>query len=87
MKKLYSALLALLLLTSIPALAQKGLYFGIAGTVQSTWITNQENYGLHPLDYNSTFGGSGNLNIGYDFTNHLGIKIEIGYGKFGQKYQ
>jgi hypothetical protein len=86
MKKFYSALLALLLLISIPALAQKGLYFGIAGTAQSTWITNQENYGLHPLDYTSTFGGSGNLNIGYDLTNHIGIKIEFGYGTFGQKY-
>ncbi len=86
MKKLYSALLTLLLLASIPALAQKGLYFGIAGTVQSTWITNQENYGLHPLDYVSTMGGSGNINIGYDFTNHIGIKIELGYGTLGQKY-
>jgi hypothetical protein len=86
MKKLYSALLALLLLATVPALAQKGLYFGIAGSVQSTWITNQNNYGLPPLDYARTFGGSVNVNIGYDFIKQLGIKIEIGYGQFGQKY-
>jgi hypothetical protein len=86
MKKIYSALLALLLLTCVPALAQKGLYFGIAGTYQSIWITNQENYGLHPLSEKSTFGGAGNINIGYDFTNHVGLKIEIGYGRFGQDY-
>jgi hypothetical protein len=85
MKKLYSALLSLLLLASFPVLAQKGLYFGIAGTVQSTWITNQNNYGLPDMDYKSTYGGAANLNVGFDFTNHLGIKIEIGYGKFGQK--
>lgn len=86
MKKIYAAFLALFLLASFPALAQKGFYFGVAGTVQSVWITNQNNYGLPEMDYKTTFGGAGNLNIGYDFTNNLGIKIEIGYGKFGQKY-
>jgi hypothetical protein len=86
MKKLYSALLALLLLASFPALAQKGLYFGIAGTAQSTLITNQNNYGLPEMDYKTTFGGAANLNVGFDFTNHLGIKIEVGYGRYGQKY-
>jgi len=87
MKKLYSALVALLLMTTIPAIAQKGLYFGIAGTVQDTWMTNQNNYGRSPLDYQPTFGGSGNINIGFDFTNHLGIKVELGYGQFGQEYK
>lgn len=86
MKKLYSALLALLLLTSVPAIAQNGLYFGIAGSVVSTWITNQNNYSHPPLDYVRTFGGSGNLNVGFDFMKQLGVKIEIGYGQFGQKY-
>ena len=86
MKKLNSALLALLLLAGFPALAQKGFYFGLAGTIQSTWITNQNNYGFSEMDYKSTFGGAGNLNVGYDFTNHLGLKLEIGYSKLGQKY-
>jgi hypothetical protein len=86
MKKMYSALLAFLLLASFPALAQKGLYFGVAGTIQNTWITNQNNYGLPEMDYKLTFGGAANFNLGYDFTNHIGIKIEVGYGKLGQKY-
>jgi len=86
MKKFYTALLALFLLASFPVIAQKGLYFGVAGTIQSTWITNQNNYGLPEMDYQTTFGGAANLNVGFDFTNNLGIKIEFGYGKFGQKY-
>jgi hypothetical protein len=86
MKKIYTSLVAVLLFACIPAIAQKGLYFGLAGTIQSTWITNQNNYGLPEMDYKTSFGGAGNLNVGYDFTNHLGIKIEVGYGKFGQKY-
>jgi hypothetical protein len=86
MKKIYSALLALLLLASFPALAQKGLYFGVAGTIQNTWIINQNNYGRSNMNEQVTMGGAANINLGYDFTNHLGIKIEVGYGKLGQKY-
>lgn len=86
MKKIYTVLVAVLLFACIPAIAQKGLYFGLAGTIQSTWVTNQNNYGLPEMDYKTAYGGAANLNIGYDFTNHLGVKIEVGYGKFGQKY-
>jgi hypothetical protein len=86
MKKLYCAALAILMLASFPVLAQKGLYFGVAGTFQSVWVTNQNNYGLPEMDYGKKFGASGNLTIGYDFTNHLGVKIELGYGQFGEKY-
>jgi len=86
MKKIYTAFVALLLFACIPAIAQKGLYFGLAGTIQSTWVTNQNNYGLPEMDYKTAYGGAANLNLGYDFTNHLGVKIEVGYGKFGQKY-
>jgi len=86
MKKIYSALLALLLLASFPALAQKGMYFGVAGTFQNVWITSQNNYGMIFMDYQKTFGAAGNLTVGYDFNNHVGIKIEVGYGQFGQKY-
>jgi hypothetical protein len=86
MKKFYSVILSLLLFASFQTLAQKGLYIGLAGTIQSTWITNQNNYGLPEMDYKSTFGGAGNLNVGFDFTNHLGVKLEVGYGTFSQKY-
>jgi hypothetical protein len=86
MKKIYFAILTLLMLSSFPGFAQKGLYFGIAVTEQSTWITNQNNYGLPEMDYKTTFGLAYNLNVGFDFTNHLGVKLEVGYGKFGQDY-
>lgn len=87
MKKIYSALVAFLLIASIPAIAQKGLYFGVAGTASSTWITNQNNYGLPEMDYISTVGIGGNINVGYDFTNSLGVKLEIGLATMGQKYK
>jgi len=86
MKKLYYAFLALFLLASFPGLAQKGFYFGFAVTGQSTWITNQNNYGLKEMDLKSTFGIGYNVNIGFDFTNHIGLKTEIGMARYGQKY-
>ena len=78
--------MALLLFATVSTFAQKGFYFGIAGTGQSTWITNQNNYGLPEMDYKSTYGGGINANIGFDFNNHIGLKLEIGYSKLGQKY-
>jgi hypothetical protein len=87
MKKLYTAIVAALLIASIPAVAQKGLYVGVSGAIQSTWVTNQNNYGLPEMDYNTTFHGAANINIGYDFTDHLGVKAEVGYATYGQKYK
>jgi hypothetical protein len=86
MKKLYPALLAFLMLASFPSLAQKGLYIGIAGSANSVWITNQNNYGLPEMDYTTTFAMAGNLNIGYDFNNHIGLKLEFGLNQIGEKY-
>lgn len=79
-------IIALLFITG-PLVAQKQLYFGLSGTGLSSVITNQNNYGLDfEMDYKPTFGGSGNVNVGFDFNNHVGIKLEIGFAKLGQKY-
>ena len=88
MKKIIIALAAVLLLLAGPVMSQKQLYFGLAGTAQNTWTTNQNNYGLpFEMDYAVTFGGSGNLNIGFDFNKHIGLKTEIGFSKLGQNYK
>jgi hypothetical protein len=87
MKKFYFAVTALLLLLSFPSLAQKGFYFGIAGSGNSTWITNQNNYGLPEMDYAQTFTFGGNLGVGYDFNNHIGLKLEFGLNQISEKYK
>ncbi|MCX6248971.1 MAG: outer membrane beta-barrel protein [Bacteroidetes bacterium] len=86
MKKFYFAIVASLLLASFPTFAQKGLYLGVAVSANSVWITNQNNYGLPEMDYSTTFGMAENINVGYDFTNHLGLKIEFGLNRIGEKY-
>lgn len=90
MKKIYSLIFLALFLASGPVVAQKQLYFGLQGTVMSTLITNQNNYGLpdkYPdMDYKVTFGGAGNVNIGFDFNKHIGLLLQVGYGKLGQRF-
>jgi hypothetical protein len=88
MKKIYFLLIIGLIALTGPAMAQKELYFGLGGTGLSSWTTNQNNYGLpFEMDYSMTFGGSGNINAGFEFNKHLGIKLEIGYSKMGQNYK
>lgn len=87
MKKSFSILIITLLFISGPVLSQKQLYFGLAGAGLSSVIINQNNYGLpYEMDYTFTLGGGGNANIGFDFNNHMGLKLEIGWAKLGQKY-
>jgi hypothetical protein len=66
--------------------AQKQLYFGAGGTGMSTWFINQNNYGLTDMDVKTSFSYGVNANIGFDFNNNLGVKIELGYSKLGQNY-
>jgi len=87
MKKNLSALFIVLMISTVPLMAQKRLYFGLAGTGLSSVIINQNNYGLpFEMDYAFTMGVGGNANIGFDFNEHIGLKLEIGWAKLGQKY-
>lgn len=70
------------------ASAQNGLYVGAGGSVLSTWITNQNNYGqVFEMDYQHRIGSNGHINLGYDFNANIGLKLEAGYGMLGQKYK
>jgi len=86
MKKTFITAFVAMLLFAGNVMSQQ-LYFGLSGTGLSPVITNQNNYGLpFEMDYVFTMGGGGNVNIGYDFNNHLGLKLEVGWAKLGQKY-
>jgi len=87
MRKLFSVICFVLILAELPAVAQKQLYFGLQGTAMNTWITNQNNYDPTRADmtYAATFGGGGNVNIGFDFNKHIGLLLQVGYAKLGQK--
>ena len=88
MRKTLSAMLLAMILAPALLMAQKQLYFGLAGTGLSSVITNQNNYGLpFEMDYKVTFGGAGNATIGFDFNKSVGLRLEIGVSKLGQNYK
>jgi hypothetical protein len=87
MKKLFSLICLVLFLSAGTTVAQKQLYFGAVGTGLSTWVTNQPNYGRPDMDYVATFGGGGNITIGYDFSKNIGLQLQFGYAKLGQKFK
>jgi hypothetical protein len=88
MKKSLATIIIAVLCFAGPLAAQKQFYFGLAGTGLSSVITNQNNYGLpFEMDYTVTLGGAGNVNVGFDFSNNIGLKLELGFAKLGQKYE
>jgi hypothetical protein len=84
MKKISVLLMLAFSLSILTSVAQKQLYLGLGGTMMNTWVTNETNYGYPDMDYSTTFGGGGNLNVGYDFSKNIGLKVEIGFTKLGQ---
>jgi len=89
MKKTLSFILFALLFAAGPLMSQKQLYFGVGGTILSPYTIHQNNYGLPFLfdEKMTSMKGSGNINIGFDFSNHFGLKVEIGVASLGQDYK
>lgn len=86
MKKII-LIIAIAFVTVSSAFAQSQLYFGASGLGITTWTTNQNNYGFQEMDYAVRFGFGGNVTIGFDFNDHLGLKTEIGWASLGQNYK
>jgi hypothetical protein len=86
MKKIYSLVFLVLFLGAGTTFAQKKLYFGVGGTGISAWFINQNNYGYQDLDIKASISYGFNVNVGYEFTKNLGIKLELGFQKLGQNY-
>lgn len=87
--KLRTYLTILLIGASVSlASAQKAKHFevGLQGGYGSVFIVNQNNYGLHEMDYELYFGGAYNLQLGYNFNSNIGLFAEIGNQAMGQKY-
>ncbi len=79
----------LLILTSFSLVssAQKGFHAGIGGNYNTVWIINQNSYGQPEYDYKLDIGGAFRLDIGYNFSNHIGIQTGFTSFKEGQKYE
>lgn len=71
------------------AWAQEGSFkIGIVGLPQSTWLLNQDDSDAGPnLDYVTTWGFAGGLTAAYNFTDYLGVGLDVLYSSQGQKYK
>jgi len=79
MKKFYILLFAITLF-SATSFAQKGLNIGLNGSYNAVTIVNQNTWGasnssgeIQEYDYDLTFGAGFGLDVGYNFTDDLGV--------------
>jgi len=87
MKRFYVLALILAIISTTTTYAQKGLNIGVSGSFISSSIINQNTWGNgHEYDYEITFSGNFGFDIGYNFTNSLGIHSGFSFYKLGQSY-
>lgn len=69
--------------------AQEGTFkLGALLLPQNTWLLNQDDTDAGPeLDYEVTWGFAGGLSAAYNFTNYVGVGLDILYSSQGQKYK
>ncbi len=86
MKRIYTLLLAIMLI--IPAsYAQKGLSLGVNGEYTGITIINQNTWDTgREYDYTFTNAGAFGFDVGYNFTDELGIYSGFGIMTLGQDY-
>jgi hypothetical protein len=76
---------------------RKGFHMGVQGSLNSTWILNQNNYNTlnlfyipivrqSEMDYVFTWGGQVGANIGYNFVKQVGIEFQPSFSWAGQTY-
>lgn len=83
--KYITTITLLLLVNSL--FAQKGLHAGLSGNYNTVWIVNQNAYGGEEYDYTLKMGGGAGIDVGYNFTNHLGLFTGFKFSNQGQSYE
>ena len=66
--------------------AQEGWYMMVNGQANASFIMNQNSYGSPELNYETTLGYGGNIGAGVNFNPELGLQLNGGITKSGQKY-
>jgi hypothetical protein len=85
--KTWKVVFGMLLIGSV--WAQEGaIRIGAVLLPQSTWLLNQDDSDAGPeLDYESTWGFAGGVSASYNFTDYLGVGLDVLYSNQGQKYK
>lgn len=90
MKKLITLLSLFFVLSGfVKAQDVEGFHAGLNIGGNNTWILHQYVYDSTSLehDFKATFGFSGGLALGYNFSHGMGIQTEVYYSSQGQNYE
>lgn len=87
MKKIVIATLMVLSLAVTHSLnAQKGFSVSVKGTPQFSWMNNSDDNDNNSLNNKSKFGANFGLGTQYNFTNNIGVGLDVLYSLQGRKY-
>ena len=65
--------------------AQQGIYFSLNTSPQNSWLFNSDDFDNDDFDYKATISAAFGLGAGYNFTDNIGIGMNILYSFQGQK--
>src|SRR5882757_4882140 len=87
MKKiLFNTVLLLSLAALNQASAQKGFSLSVKGTPQFSWLQNSTDNDNNSFSRKTTFNTNFGIGGAYNFTDHLGVGLDVLYSLQGQKY-
>jgi hypothetical protein len=87
MKKiLFNTVLLLSLAALNQASAQKGFSLSVKGTPQFSWLQNSSDNDNNSFSRKTTFNTNFGIGGAYNFTDHLGVGLDVLYSLQGQKY-
>lgn len=72
---------------TIVSYGQRGLFVGVKGGPQSTWMLNSTDSDNPDFSYVNTIRANFGISMGYNFTNGVGLGLDVLYSAQGQKYE
>lgn len=72
---------------TVVSYGQKGLFGGVKGGPQSTWMFNNDDSDNSDFSYLTTIRANYGISLGYNFTNGVGLGLDVLYSAQGQKYE
>ncbi len=87
MKKIFMSALALVFMTgsATTVMAQKGLSLSVKATPQFSFLQNSDDNDNSAIDKKATFNANFGVGAGYNFTNNVGLGLDVLYSFQGQK--
>lgn len=87
--RIFACLVGLAALFSGGLRAQEGLKLGFVALPQTTWLLNNDDIdaALDEFTYKVTWGMAVGPEIGYNFNEHLGFRLDFLYSVQGQEYE